>query len=64
MKDNTKNATLTFSCYYDDDDRPDVDLTLHCNADLYFTELLDYFKRFAIALSFSPTTVEKFLGEE
>ena len=63
MKDNIKNATLSFS-FYPDNDRTDVDLTFHCSADLDFEELLNYFRRFAIALSFSPTTVEKFLGEE
>lgn len=62
MENENKNATVSFSFY--PEDYPDVDLTFHCNEDLDFEELLGYFRRFAIALSFSPVTIDKFLGEE
>lgn len=57
-----KNATLSFSFY--PKHYSDVDLTFHCNEDLNFEELLSYFRRFALALSFSQETVDKYLGEE
>lgn len=62
MKNENKNATISFSFY--PEDYSDVDLSFHCSEDLDFEELLSYFRRFAIALSFSPATVEKYLGEE
>lgn len=46
-----KNATISFSFY--PDDYPDVDLTFHCDEDLTMKELIDYFKRFAYAMSFT-----------
>lgn len=60
MKDS--NARINFSFY--SDNYPDIDLTFNCNEDLAFCELLDYFRRFAIAMSFSPTIIEKYLGED
>ena len=57
-----KNATLSFSFY--PENYPDVDLTFHCDEDLTFTELLNYFRRFAIALTFSQETIDRYLGEE
>lgn len=57
-----KNATLSFSFY--PEHYPDVDLSFHCNEDLSFDELVDYFKRFAVAMSYSPQTIEKYLGED
>ena len=58
----TKNATLSFTFY--PTHYPDVDLTFHCSEDLSFQELLDFFKRFAMAMSFSPETIEKYLEDE
>lgn len=60
--DEEKNATLSFSFY--PEHYPDVDVTFHCSEDFTFSELLDYFKRFAIALSFNPETVEKYFNNE
>lgn len=57
-----KNATISFSFY--PEHYPDVDLSFHCNEDLSFDELVDYFKRFAVAMSYSPQTIEKYLGED
>lgn len=57
-----KNATLSFSFY--PEDYADVDLTFHCDEDLTFEELLSYFRRFAIALTFSQETIDRYLGEE
>jgi len=57
-----KNATLNFSFY--SDDYPDVDLSFQCSEDLTLNELISFFRRFAIALSFSPKSVEDCLGEE
>lgn len=57
-----KNATLSFSFY--SEDYADVDLTFHCDEDLTFEELLSYFRRFAIALTFSQETIDRYLGEE
>ena len=62
MESEHKNATLSFSFY--PEHYSDVDLTFHCNEDLDFEELLSYFRRFALALSFSQGTVDKYLGEE
>jgi len=62
MENENKNATISFSFY--PEDYADVDLTFRCSEDLDFGELLSYFRRFAIALSFSPTTIDKYLGEE
>lgn len=59
-----KNATLSFSFYPDPEHHPDIDLTFHCSEDLSFQELLDFFKRFAMAMSFSPETIEKYLEDE
>lgn len=57
-----KNAALIFSFY--PDDYPGISLTFNCNEDLSMSELVDFFKRFAIAMSFSPQTVENYLGED
>ena len=57
-----KNATLSFSFY--PEHYSDVDLTFHCSEDLTMSELVNFFRRFAIALSFSPKTIEDYLGEE
>lgn len=57
-----KNATIGFSFY--PEHYPDVDLTFHCSEDLTMSELISFFRRFAIALSFSPKTIEDYLGEE
>lgn len=57
-----KNATLNFSFY--PEHYPDVELTFHCSEDLTMSELVNFFRRFAIALSFSPKTIEDYLGEE
>ena len=57
-----KNATINFGFY--SKDYPDVYLSFYCNEDLDMKELVDYFKRFAIAMSFSPKTVEDYLGED
>lgn len=61
MEEN-KNATISF-CFYPEH-YADVDLSFHCNEDLSFDELVDYFKRFAVAMSYSPQTIEKYLGED
>ena len=50
-----KNAYLRF--VFEPQDYSEVDLTFHCNEDLTYDELLDYFKRFAIAMSYSSKTV-------
>ena len=57
-----KNATINFS--FRSEDYPDVDLSFDCNEDLTMSDLVDFFKRFAIAMSFSPQTVEDYLGED
>lgn len=57
-----KNATVNFS--FRSEDYPDVDLSFECNEDIIMSELVDFFKRFAIAMSFSPQTVEDYLGED
>lgn len=57
-----KNATVNFS--FRSEDYPDVDLSFDCNEDLTMSNLVDFFKRFAIAMSFSPQTVEDYLGED
>jgi hypothetical protein len=62
MTEEDKNATLNFTFY--PEHYPDVDLTFHCNEDLSFQELLDFFRRFALAMSFSPQTVKDYLGED
>ena len=58
----SKNATLSFSFY--PESYPDVDLTFHCDEDLTLEELVDYFRRFVIALEYSPESVDKYLGEK
>ena len=60
--DKNKNATLNFSFY--PEDYPDVDLTFHCSEDLTMSELVSFFRRFAIALSFSPKSIDDYFGEE
>ena len=50
-----KNAYLRF--VFEPQNYPEVDLTFHCNEDLTYDELLDYFKRFAMAMSYSSKTV-------
>lgn len=57
-----KNATVNFS--FRSEDYPDVDLSFDCNEDLTMSDLVNFFKRFAIAMSFSPQTVEDYLGED
>lgn len=57
-----KNARLRFQ--FDPEDYPGVDLEFECNEDLTFNELVSFFRRFAIAMSYSPATVEDYLGEE
>ena len=57
-----KNATVNFN--FRSEDYPDVDLSFDCNEDLTMSDLVDFFKRFAIAMSFSPQTVEDYLGED
>ena len=57
-----KNATLSFSFY--PEHYPEIDLTFHCSEDLTMGELVSFFRRFAIAMSFTPQTVEDYLGEE
>lgn len=50
-----KNAYLRF--VFEPQHYSEIDLTFHCNEDLTYDELLDYFKRFAIAMSYSSKTV-------
>ena len=57
-----KNATISFSFY--PDDYPDVDLTFHCDEDLTMKELIDYFKRFAYAMSFTQSTIKEYFNED
>ena len=57
-----KNASLHF--WFQPEDYPSVDLTFDCNEDLSFSELVSFFRKFAIAMSFSPATIDKYLGEE
>jgi len=57
-----KNATISFSFY--SKDYPDVYLSFSCDEDLNMEELVDYFKRFAYAMSFAPGTIEKYLSED
>ncbi len=57
-----KNATISFSFY--SKDYPDVYLSFSCGEDLDMEQLVDYFKRFAYAISFAPGTIEKYLGED
>jgi hypothetical protein len=57
-----KNATISFSFY--SKDYPDVYLSFGCSEDLNMEQLVDYFKRFAYAMSFAPGTVEKYLSED
>ena len=57
-----KSATISFSFY--SKDYPDIYLSFSCDEDLDIEELVDYFKRFAYAMSFAPGTIEKFLGED
>ena len=57
-----KNASLSFS--FRPENYADVDLTFYCNEDLDFNKLLDFFKRFAIAMGFDPESIKKYLVEE
>lgn len=57
-----KNATISFGFY--SKDYPDVYLCFNCDEDLDMEQLVDYFKRFAYAISFAPGTIEKYLGED
>ena len=57
-----KNASLSFT--FHPENYADVDLTFYCSEDLSFDELLDFFKRFAIAMSFTPETIKNYFGEE
>jgi hypothetical protein len=57
-----KNATLSFSFY--SDDYPDIDLTFHCDENLTMEELIDYFKRFVYAMSFSSEAIEKYFSKD
>ena len=57
-----KNAILSFN--FSPKSYPDVYLSFNCSEDLTMNELVSFFRRFAIALSFSPKSVEDYLGEE
>ena len=57
-----KNATISFSFY--SKDYSDVYLSFSCDEDLNMAELVDYFKRFAYAMSFAPKTIDKYLSED
>ena len=57
-----KNASLRFVC--DPRDYEEVDLQFEWNEDLTFSELVSFFKRFCIAMSYAPETVEKLDDEE
>ena len=58
----TKNATLRF--VWEPDDYPEVDMTFRCDEDMTFSELIDFFKRFAIAMTYSPQVIDKYLNHE
>lgn len=62
--DNEENKTATINFSYYPTHYPDVDVTFRCDEDLNFSELVDYFRRFALAMSYSPTTVDKLIEEE
>lgn len=55
----TKNATLRF--VWEPDDYQEVDMSFRCDEDMTFFELVDFFKKFAIAMSYSPETVNRYL---
>lgn len=57
-----KNAVLSFD--FRSKNYPNVYLSFDCSEDLTMSELVSFFRRFAIALSFSPKSVEDYLGEE
>lgn len=59
--ENEKNASVNFSFY--PETHPDVDLSFHCSEDLTLGQLINYFKIFAIALSFSSESVEKYFNK-
>lgn len=46
----TKNATLKF--IFEPDGYPDVNLEFRCDRDLSYDELVDFFKRFAVAVGY------------
>jgi len=54
----TKNAYLKFEWH--PKDYPDVELEFYIDENPSCEEALDYFKRFLVAMSFDPLTVEKF----
>lgn len=56
-----KNATIDFSFY--PDDYSDVCLSFHCDEDLTFDELIEYFCSFAIAMGYSPNTIKRYVKE-
>ncbi len=56
-----KNAMISFSFY--PKDYSDVYLSFNCSEDLDFEDLVDFFKRFAFALGYSPNTIEAYLSE-
>ena len=57
-----KNAVLTFSFY--PEHYPNINLTFNCDEDLEFSTLVDYFRRFALAMTYSSKTIDEYLGEE
>ena len=57
-----KNAMLTFGFY--SEDCPDIFLSFNCSEDLIFDELVDFFKRFAVAMGYENEIIERVLGEE
>ena len=57
--DNNKNATLRF--VWTPEDYPEVDLTFKCDENLSISELVVFFKRFAIAMGYIPEQVNECL---
>lgn len=53
---------LTFGFY--SKDYPDVYLSFNCPEDLNLEDLVDFFKRFAVAIGYASETIERVFDEE
>ena len=56
-----KNAMLTFGLY--PEDYPDIFLSFNCSEYLNFEDLIDFFKRFAVAIGYSSELVDEAFEE-
>ncbi len=57
--DNKKNAVLHL--VWTSEDYPEVDLTFKCDEDLSITELVVFFRQFALAMGYIPEQLDECL---